>query len=345
MKLSLFQSQLKKKKIALAYLSYPDPSLTYLIQSPVSGGFLLVSPNGSTFYLSKLDLNFTKDNIKILPLDKKTFSSLKSDQVRRIGINKQALTLQEKDRLSKIYPRAKFIDISALLQKLRIRKTPEEIKLIKHASELTVSAFRALLPKLSSHQLKTEQDIVIFIENYFRRHGAEPAFPTIAANGPNSAIPHHCSSLRRLSKGPLLLDFGARYQNYCSDFSRTIFLGSPTLEQEEIYSVLRKAQEKTILQVHKNLSFPDLDKSARKNLGSYSSYFIHSLGHGLGIEIHESPRYEKGSNIQEGMVFTIEPGLYFPNKFGFRIEDTVLFSKNSIILTKASKKLIIIKGY
>ena len=172
------------------------------------------------------------------------------------------------------------------------------------------------------------------------------AFPTIVATGKNATIPHHQTSQQKLRHGFLLLDFGARYQHYCADCSRTIYLGQPNQKEKDIYQVLLQAQTAAINEIKEKRLFSELEQATRKKLGKYSSYCIHSLGHGVGLEIHEQPAFalEAKRQVLPGMVFTIEPGIYLPGKLGLRIEDTVYFDgKKAHVLTGSKKELITVR--
>ena len=148
-----------------------------------------------------------------------------------------------------------------------------------------------------------------------------------------------------MQKGFLQLDFGACYRNYCSDMSRVLYIGKPGKVEKEHYELLRTAQAMPIKEVAKDQPFTELDKISRKHLGRFSSHFIHSLGHGVGVEIHEAPSFseEAKQTIKENHIFTIEPGIYFPGKYGIRIEDTLLFDGKTKILTTSPKDLVIFK--
>ena len=225
------------------------------------------------------------------------------------------------------------------------QKTPEEIAKITRACAITTQAFNALVREFSLNKFKTEQDVAFFLEKFIRERGAELAFPTIVASGKNSATPHHVTSSAKLTKGFLQLDLGACYKNYCSDMSRSLYIGKPSSAEKAHYQLLRQAQEKMVGEIAINKSFAELEKISRKSLGKYSSYFIHSLGHGVGVEIHEAPVFSKEAKqtIKPNHIFTIEPGIYFPRKYGIRIEDTILFNGKAKILTAAPKELIFLK--
>ena len=160
--------------------------------------------------------------------------------------------------------------------------------------------------------------------------------------GKNAAIPHHITSNQKLHKGFLLIDCGASYQHYNADMTRMIYLGTPSVSEKAFYALLLKSQESVISIIKEGIPFKNLDDISRKNLGKYSSKFVHSLGHGIGLEVHEAPSFSPDPKniIKKNQIFTIEPGIYFPNKFGLRIEDTLYFDGKVKILTKASKKLV-----
>ena len=345
MKLKQFQTHLKEKGIDLAFLVHPDPNIIYFAQMKPSFAFLLVTPASADLYLSKLDLPPRMLGISVSFLQKDWEKKLADPNIKKVAVNKAALSVLYAEKLRKLYPQAEHIDISVILNELRAQKTPQEIQKIRKACAITSQAFNGLINRFSLQKFKTEQDIALFLETFFREHGAELAFPTIVASGKNSAVPHHVTSTAKLQKGFLQLDFGASYQQYCSDMSRVLYIGKPTTEEKERFTILHEAQAAPIPEAKLGKPFTELDAISRKKLGKYSSYFIHSLGHGVGVEIHEAPSFaeEAKQTVKENHIFTIEPGIYFPGKYGIRIEDTLRFDGKAKILTKAPKQLIILK--
>jgi Xaa-Pro aminopeptidase len=344
MKLKQLQSYLKKEKINLAVLVDDDLNITYFTQTKPSFAYLFITPKIASLYLTQLDKKpkLKEITVKILDQDwKKKFNK----NVKKIGLNNASITLDYAQKLKKMFPKAKFVDISKQLTELRSTKTTQECKCITKACQITDFAFQELIKELPKKRLKTEQEVADFLERKIKSKNGELSFPTIVAMGKNAAVPHHLTSQQKLKRGFLLLDFGAKYDYYCADMSRTIFLGTPNKQEIEMYNLLLKTQKGAIKQIKENKSFVEIDQFARKQLGEYSSYFIHSLGHGLGIEIHEKPSYLKENNykIKPGHVFTIEPGIYFPGKYGLRIEDTIVFDGKIKILTKSRKELIKVK--
>jgi len=343
MKIKQFRTILKEKRLQAALFITPDPNLVYFTQVNPSFGLLYVTPQEAQFHVSKLDQRTCSRELKTIFLEKGWEKKLAQKKVKRIGINKEHLTLALADKIKKIFPKAKLVDVSPELKKLRADKTPEEIKKIRKAAKITSTVFSHLLIQLKKKKLKTEQDVAQFIHEECFYAGADLAFPTIVASAKNSAIPHHQTSLSKLQRGFLLLDFGAKYENYCSDMSRTLFLGQPTKEEKEKYQMLLQVQEKTIEFCRHKPSLYAAERFSRKELGKYVSYFVHSLGHGVGTEIHEEPYSRKRGLLPQNSIFTIEPGIYFPHKFGIRIEDTLFWNGKKIeILTKAPKELIVL---
>ncbi len=342
MKIKPFQDYLIKEKIDLAFFYGDDPSIVYFTQQKPTHSFLIINKEETDFYISRLDQVNSRKELSVHFIEKDWENKLINKKVKKVGISKNYLTISNLERLQRIYPNAKFVDITLIIRNLRSTKTAAEIKNITTACNITVFAFRELIEELSKGTLKTELQVASFLETEIKRKGGGIAFPTIVATAKNSAIPHHITSKAKLRKGFLLLDFGASYSNYCSDMTRVLYLGRANKQEKETYKKLLKVQESSINEISYNRSLSDLDEFTRKNLGNLSSYFIHSLGHGVGIEIHEEPRIspESKDNITRKQVFTIEPGVYFPNKFGLRIEDTVLFDDKAKILTKATKKLL-----
>src|SRR3989344_1968527 len=345
MKLKQFQSHLQKEGIDLVFLIHPDSNIIYFTQMKPSFAFLLITPDTASLYLSKLDMPPSVKNLSVVSLRKNWEKRTSDPKVKKIGVNKSSISLAYVEKLQKMYPHAKLIDISSTLNELRSQKTPEEIQKITKACAITSQAFDSLINKFSSKKFKTERDVSCFLEKFIREHDAELAFPTIVGSGKNSAVPHYVTSSAKLTKGFLQLDFGASYQNYCSDMSRSLYIGKPSKIEKEHYELVRAAQIAPIKEAALNKPFTELDKISRKHLGKLSSYFIHSLGHGVGVEIHEAPSFSEEAKltIQENQVFTIEPGIYFRGKYGIRIEDTLLFNRKAKILTTSPKELITLK--
>jgi len=345
MKLKQFQSHLKEDGIDLVFLIHPDPNIIYFTQMKPSFAFLLITPNSASLYLSKLDMPPHVKGLSVISLSKDWEKKAVHPKIKKIGVNKSCISLAYVEKLQKMYPRAKLIDISSVLQQLRAQKTPQEIEKITKACSITSQAFNALVNKFSLKTFKTERDAAFFLEKFIREHDAELAFPTIVGSGKNSAVPHHVTSSAKLTKGFLQLDFGASYKNYCSDMSRVLYIGKPTKSEKEHYGLVYRAQTKSIEAVAENKLFTELEKISRRQLGKFSSHFIHSLGHGVGVEIHEAPAFSEEAKqvIKQNHIFTIEPGIYFPRKYGIRIEDTLLFDRKTEILTTAEKGLVSVK--
>lgn len=233
-------------------------------------------------------------------------------------------------------------------------KTKEEINNIYKACQLTSFIYEKIL----DNDLKpgvTEKELALKIYDYSQQYGADKklAFPTIVGSGPNSSFVHSTPSDRIIKEGDVVqFDMGVKYHGYCSDLSRVVYLckddGRYSSKIHERYKLVKKVQKKAIKSLEMGMPLSDINESVVdffKKKGLHY-YFQHSLGHGVGLDIHEYPTINKECPKdvfpEEGMVVTIEPGLYFPGKYGFRIEDTVLITKfGSINLTKATKEFFV----
>ncbi len=340
MKLALFQNYLQKQKIDLVFLIHPDITITYFTQMKLSFAYLLITPQNAELYLTSLDKKPSLPKIAVKELTKKWIEKVQQTKIKTLGINKEVMTVTQMERIKKLFPKARVVDVSEKLRELRSTKTSEEVKKIKKACEITSNALTALVKELPRKKLQTELDVALFLEKKMREQGGEIAFPTIVAMGKNAAVPHHLTSRNQLHRGFLVIDFGASYQHYCADMTRTLFLGAPSQKERKLYDLLLASQQRAIEAIREGVPFEHLDKTARKILGKYSSYFNHSLGHGVGVEVHEAPVFsDPKAKVQQNLVFTIEPGVYFPGKLGLRIEDTLVFSRKAIILTAFPKEL------
>ncbi len=221
-------------------------------------------------------------------------------------------------------------------------KNKSEIEKHKKACVITDKIFSEVI---KNFKFKTEIELRDFIELRMKFYKVTKSFPTIVGAGKNASEIHHKPADFKLS-GFVVIDFGVVYKKQMSDMSRTIYVGKPSKKEMTMYKKVLKTEIDSIKNVRPGKSCRDIDLESRKMLGTDSKYFIHALGHGVGKRIHEYPRISpRGKNyFKENMIITIEPGVYKEGKFGIRIEDTVLVTKNGFeILTKSPKNLIVVR--
>ena len=242
---------------------------------------------------------------------------------------------------------ARLREASGLLKPLRMIKDEDEISRIKKAASIVDECMEYISKELRADL--TEREVAIKIRRFFEDKGAEgESFPTIVASGPNSAVPHHETSNRKLQQGDVvLIDMGCRYEGYCSDMTRTLFLGSATDEEKNIYRIVLEAQKKGLKAVRPGISAGKLDNVVRDAISraGYQEAFGHKTGHGVGIDIHEPPTVapSSGELLKEGMIITIEPGIYLPDVSGVRIEDLLMVTaQGAVRLSKFPKELTIL---
>ncbi len=231
-----------------------------------------------------------------------------------------------------------------LVDWLRAVKEPEELETIEAAVALADKAFTHLLGIVTPGM--TEKQLAWEIEAFLRKHGSEGvAFDPIVASGPNASRPHHVPCDRPLQQGePIIIDWGARVDGYCSDITRTIVLGEADQQLKERYQVVLEAQTRAEQRIRSGMVGIKADALARKAIeaAGMGEQFAHSLGHGVGLAIHESPRLGRTSEdiLEDGMVFSVEPGVYVPGWGGIRIEDLVTLQGGKlVVLTRAPKQL------
>ncbi len=238
-------------------------------------------------------------------------------------------------------------DLENTLLSLRSVKTEDEINSIRAAQSITDQTFSYILPRIETG--RTEREIMLDMEFFSRRLGSEGvAFDFIVVSGENTSLPHGVPTERKVKKGDFItMDFGAVVNGYRSDMTRTVAIGSVSDEQRLVYNTVLEANLTALDFVRAGVTGKAADASARDIISKagFGEYFGHSLGHGVGLEIHEAPnlssRYE--APLKAGQVVTIEPGIYLPNKFGVRIEDMVIVTDGGVEnLTKSSKELIIL---
>lgn len=281
------------------------------------------------------------------PFSKRFASIVQSEKLNRVGFEEHNITYAEYAKLKK--EQIPFVPTD--ITHLRQQKDADEISHIAQACAIGDNAFTAILKKIKPGI--TEEEIAFELELSMRKQKTIPSFPTIVAFGTNAAIPHHVTGKTKLQKNEfILLDFGVKYQAYCSDMSRTIFFGTPSKKQKDMYHAVLQSQQKAITYLeklwsqNKEIKGSEVDRQSREYLqkNGYPS-FPHSLGHGIGLQVHELPSLSPYATqlLQQGMVFSIEPGIYEVNSVGIRIEDLVVLEKDRVtLLTKSSRNLITI---
>ncbi|MFH1439646.1 MAG: Xaa-Pro peptidase family protein [Candidatus Woesearchaeota archaeon] len=364
MRINNLRQKLKLQNIHLAIIvnsTLQDPNFFYFSNISPENGLLVLPLNSPVrLYCSTLECGQLKKRSKIknfYDYDKKTFEKInnliRKQKIRKIGLNFSSITVNELKRLKKLFGKGskelKFVDISDLLRQSRAVKTKEEIKLYSIACNITEQIWDNTLDKIKKKRLKTELHIKDYMENQMKKKHLAPSFPIIVASGRNASIPHYSPQDKKLARGFCVVDFGIKYNGYCTDITRTVFLGKPTDKERKYYSYIynlvynAKEHAASLIGLGKKTSL--VAKKTSSFLGNYEKYFTHGLGHGIGLEIHELPNLKlkaKGSFMSR-MIFTIEPGVYIKNKLGIRIEDDYLLENNKLIsLTNAPKELVII---
>jgi Xaa-Pro aminopeptidase len=267
-------------------------------------------------------------------------------KLRAVGIEAEHMTVATGSTLRRAMgAKVRLRDVGPRVETLRMTKDVDEIALIRKAvnlgSRLLDTALRSIRPGIAETEVAAE------LEYAARRAGAEGmSFETIVAAGARSAMPHGVASTARIpQRGFVILDFGVILHGYCSDMTRTVYVGKISASDRKMYSAVRDAQQAAVDAVRAGVACGEVDRAARNALrrAGWARYFTHSTGHGVGLEIHEPPRLGRGQaqELRPRMIVTIEPGVYLPGRGGVRIEDMVLVSTDGCeVLTPAPKDLI-----
>ncbi|MBI2612120.1 aminopeptidase P family protein [Candidatus Gottesmanbacteria bacterium] len=316
-------------------------------------GFLFITKNKiflltfSTYY----GLFRQRDDLHCLCITPQTRLShhldkiCRQEEIKRIGFEKTNLTVSELESLEKKV-KANWIPTLGIVEKLRQIKSSKELQKIKKAATITDEAFKFVKSKIKKGI--SEKELALEIELFLKRRAGDVAFPPIVAFNDHSSIPHYIPSTnyKLQTNSLILLDFGAKVDGYCADMTRVIFYGKPKNEYLNIYNVVKDTQQKALNSLKPGIKAEMPDKIAKKNIRKHGyPEYLHGLGHGVGLAIHEDPRLKIGNNdlLKSGMVVTVEPGIYIDNLCGVRIEDLVVLNKTGIeILSKSTKEIIII---
>jgi len=267
--------------------------------------------------------------------------------LKRVGVESPSITLDSYLALQDRAAGVSLKPLSGAIERIRIIKDAGEAALLREAARMAARALEGTLEHIKPGI--TERDIAATLEMKMRQVGGEgPSFETIVASGSNSALPHATPGPREIQDGDFVtIDYGTVCRGYHSDETCTFAVGSITEKQATVYTVVKEAHDRAIDAVKAGVACRDIDAVARGYIdgAGYGGYFSHGTGHGVGLAIHESPRLSGRAedSLEEGMVMTVEPGIYIPGLWGVRIEDTVMVERDGCeILTKMSKNLRIL---
>ncbi len=357
-KLKQIQSYIEEKGLSSFFFSSYS-NIFYLSYFSSSNAYILLTPKDKFFITDARYYEGAKEKLKdwnVILLgekDKKQIDHLREILLsyggNSIGFEKDKVTLSFYEKLTENSDlKKKLLGFEGFLNPFRTTKTEEEIYIIKEGIEKTDTVFKKILDYIP--RAKSELDIRRMIINYiFEEGGTGESFPAIVASGKHSAIPHYETSSAPIEKNTfLLIDMGMKYKGYCSDFTRTVAIGNVDSELRKIYEIVKEAHIEATNTVKAGIPVKDIDLAARKVIEKYGygDYFVHSTGHGIGIDIHEPPRISHKSEeiLKENTVFTVEPGIYLPGKGGVRIENVVVARKDGVeVLTKTSLDMPVIK--
>ena len=330
------------------------PNVRYLTGFSGTNGLCLIEKDSSYFLT---DFRYEEQShqevkgVKIVIAKDSLFDELKKRKLvrglRRIGVEGNYLPYAEYQKLKKTFPRLRFVPQADLDESVSAIKEEEEIRLIKKAAQISDKVFQEVLEVLKPGV--RELEISAEISYLHKTAGADrDAFETIVASGSRGALPHGIASRKKIRKGEFVtLDFGCVYKGYCCDITRTVAVGEPGRKLRHVYQVVHDAQLGAIEAANPGIVAKDLDAVARGYITKrgFGKYFRHSLGHGIGLQIHEPPRISSQSTyrLRQGNVITIEPGIYLPGLGGVRIEDdVVVMNGKSVVLNKAPKELMVL---
>ena len=342
---------IKNKEFEAIFISN-EYNRRYLSGFSGSSGFLLISQNEALLftdfrYIEQASLEATGFKISIIKNPKTwLIDQINKLDLKSIGFESDDVTVDFLETLKNQFSDKKSTitlhPTKGITSKLREIKSVEEIQLLKKAIQISDQAFNSVSETISVGD--SEEDIAWRFEKLVRELGGEAiSFDTIVASGPNGARPHHKAGKSLIKEGDtIVFDCGARYQGYCSDLTRTVIVGSPDKFTIKIYETVLAAQETAFALLESGISGSDCDSLSRNiiNESGYSKNFGHSLGHGVGLEVHDLPGVGPSSTniISENMVFTIEPGIYIEGWGGVRIEDIVMLNKGKLEILSNAKK-------
>ena len=331
-------------------LLYKPENRRYVSGFTGSTGYVLITETDTKFitdfrYIEQATVQCKGFEIIEIGNTKTITDVLNESTLLKLGVEEDFMTYGQSIEFTDKLADTDIIPLEGAILKLRSVKTPNEIKNIEKAADISDEALEHILGFIKPGLV--ESDIALELEFFMRKRGAERlSFDSIVASGERSSLPHGVASDKTVEVGDIItLDFGCVYNGYCSDMTRTVVLGKADDRQKEIYNIVLRAQETSLEAVKPGITGAELDSIARNIIddSGYGQYFGHGLGHGVGLEVHELPRINAHGDVpmEPGMVITIEPGIYIPNFGGVRIEDLVLVTEDGYrVLSKSTKSLI-----
>lgn len=341
-----------------AILVISDKNRMYFTGFQSTFGYLVLLKNNKNVFITdpryyEMAQSLENDGVEVRQIANGTSANsvvtsiFKENGVKTVGYEDTELTVSDFEELRVGLKDVTLEPVGSHINTVRSFKDETEISYIKKAQSITDAAFSQVLNVIKAGI--TERDLAVELEYLMAKNGAEGlAFETIIASGVNSSKPHAHPTDKVIQNGdPVTMDFGARYHGYCSDMTRTVFVGEPSAELRKIYNVVLMAQRNGITNAYPGMGGRELDSFCREVIkaNGYAENFTHSTGHSLGIDIHENPRASMLSpdKLQPKQLITCEPGIYVPKVGGVRIEDLLLIEEDRVIdLTTSDKNIIIL---
>jgi Xaa-Pro aminopeptidase len=329
------------------------PHVRYLSGYTGTNGMILVGPKSSLFFSDFRYKDQAKQqvkNMKVMIAERDLFTQLSSlSQLKgkriKLGFEAEHLNCAVYRKLKMLLPDCLLVATEKLVESFTVKKYKIELEKIKRAVGITDRVFSEILDFVKPGV--KELDLAAELEYRMKREGSSaPYYQTIVASGRRSALPHGVASSKKVRKGEFVtFDFGAVFDGYTADLTRTVVVGKANGKQKRVYDTVLKAQSRAISRARAGMKACDLDKTARDVIkrSGYGKYFGHGLGHGIGLVIHDNPAVNPTNQLklEPGMVITIEPGIYIPNWGGVRIEDDILIMPRSCkVLTSSERNLI-----
>lgn len=341
-------STLKNKNIDATFINDPSDTFYFTGFTGSESALLLTRKEKLLMIDSRYSTQARGEcrGVRIIETDckiKEAINCIKKLGVRGLGYEPDKLTINQYRELEKT-SMIRLESIQGIFKKLRSIKDPGELNILKKTATISSKGFLGVLGSIKPGV--TEREIALLLEFQIKKNGADATpFPFIVASGKRGALPHGLASRKKIRKGELVtIDFGATYRGYCSDESCTVIVGKPTEKQKMIYKAVKNAHDEAVEKVRPGIKAHEIDSAARRIVeeAGLGKYFRHGTGHGVGLCVHEGPRIapKQEDEIEEGMVFTIEPGVYIPGWGGARIEDMVRVTRQGCeILSSVPKEL------